>query len=176
MKTKASLSFAVFGISFTLAVADQVKRDHKRLSQPWNRAGSLEQAANRLLDSVAPSGPSHEDSSNAGQIFDLVDAEAAKHGIARLNEYRTAFALCIIDQVKRQAPIRSHQWNRAEALDKSIKRLLDDVTRKGKKTDLDVAEKIFDLVERDIVKLYANPKPARQRGKDGRFVSAGVAV
>lgn len=35
---------------------------------------------------------------------------------------------------------------------------------------------VADQVERDIVKLYANPKPARQRGKDGRFVSAGVAV
>lgn len=173
-KSKASLSFAVFGISFALAAADQVKHDVKPRSQSWNRAASLEAAANRLLDSVAPAGPAHQDSSNAGAIFDLVTAESARAGVRCLNEYCTAFSLMLVDEVKRKAPIRSHQWNRAEAMEQAIKKLLDTLAVRGRTADLDAASRVFDVVEAKIMALYAPPKPARQRGKDGRFVRTEV--
>jgi hypothetical protein len=174
--TKATLSFAVFGISYALAAADEIKRNVRRLSEQWNRAESVEHAANRLLDSVMPSGPGYEDSINAGRISDMLPAAAKEAGLTgALHEYRITYAVAMLDKVICLAPINSHQHNRAEALLKTLNKLLDCIARKILRVSSSKAERMFDALDVHLDKLYAKPVPKRLRGKDGRFIRAEAA-
>ena len=176
MQSKTSLSFATFGISYVLAAADEIKRAALKRSEQWNRAESVEYAANRLLDSVMPSGPGHEDSKNAGRISDMLPAAAKEAGLTgNLHEYRIAYAVSLVDEVTRLAPINSHQHNRAEAALKSLGKLLDAIARQSRGINIPKAQRMFNSLGEHVDKLYAKPSPKRLRGKDGRFIRAEAA-
>jgi len=176
MQSKTSLSFATFGISYVLAAADEIKRAALKRSEQWNRAESVENAANRLLDSVMPSGPGYEDSKHAGEISDMLPAAAKEAGLTgTLHEYRIAYAIAMVDEVTRLAPINSHQHNRAEAVLKSLDKLCETIARTSRRVNIPKAKQMFNTLGGHVDKLYTPPRPKRLRDKSGRFTRAEAA-
>ncbi|MHC1697756.1 MAG: hypothetical protein AB9919_06810 [Geobacteraceae bacterium] len=75
-----------------------------------------------------------------------------------------SFALCLTDEIKRLVPMKSHQYNRVEAADKTINLLLDSVAQHGPQTiDCEKAEELFNLLKAKVLEMYSVPKP-RQTG------------
>ncbi|RQW89908.1 MAG: hypothetical protein EHM79_02050 [Geobacter sp.] len=83
-----------------------------------------------------------------------------------------SFALVLTDEIKRLVPIKSHQYNRVVAADKTINRLLDSVAPHGPATiDCKKAEELFDLLKAKVLEMYSQPqatataKPPRKARK-----------